>query len=186
MIQGGQLASLRQYHRPVLIRSETADDLVAIGQVNCAAFGGNEEARLVDLLRNGRLLIASLVAVDEAGEVVGHIAFSPVTITAANHERQVASLAPMSVVPELQRRGIGSMLVDRGLQVCRQAGYRAVIVVGHPDYYPRFGFSHALVEGLRNSFAAGTAFMGLELARGSLSDVDGGRVIYPDMFGQLS
>ena len=118
--------------------------------------------------------------------MVGHIAFSPVTLTTADHERQVASLAPMAVLPDRQRRGIGWMPVDRGLQACRLAGYRAVIVVGHPDYYPRFGFSHTLVEGLENPFTAGTAFMGLELARGSLSDVEGGRVVYPDVFKKLS
>jgi putative acetyltransferase len=130
----GLLEGPPRYYPQVLIRAETADDHAAIGQVTCAAFGGDEEARLVDLLRKARLLIASLVAVDEAGPVVGHVAFSPVTIVTANHERQVAALAPMAVVPELQRRGIGSMLVERGLQACRLAGYRAVIVVGHPDY----------------------------------------------------
>jgi len=170
----------------VLIRAETIDDVAAITRVTCAAFGGHEEARLVELLRNGRLLIASLVAVDDAGHVLGHIAFSPVTIATADHERQVASLAPMAVAPEFQRQGIGSMLVAAGLQACRAAGYRAVIVVGHPTYYPRFGFSYMLVEGLANPFGGGTAFMGMELARGSLSGIDGGRVIYPDVFNQLS
>ena len=78
------------------------------------------------------------------------------------------------------------MLIDRGLQACRHAGYRAVIVVGHPGYYPRFGFSHTLVEGLKNPFAAGAAFMGLELARGALSDIEGGRIAYPEVFNQLT
>ena len=170
----------------MLIRAEVPDDYAAITRVNCAAFGGDEEARLVELLRKNRLLIASLVAVGESGEVVGHIAFSPATILTGGNERQVAALAPMAVVPALQRRGIGSMLVDRGVQACRHAGYRALIVVGHPDYYPRFGFSHTLVEGLENPFGAGTAFMGLELARGSLTDITGGRVVYPEVFTQLS
>jgi putative acetyltransferase len=169
----------------VLIRPETSDDQAAITRVNNAAFGGDNEARLVDRLREARLLVASLVAVDESGQAIGHIAFSPVTILAGGDERQVASLAPMAVVPSHQRQGIGSMLVDRGLQACRHAGYRAVIVVGHPDYYPRFGFSHALVEGLENPFGAGTAFMGLELARGSLSSLGGGRVVYPEVLKQV-
>jgi putative acetyltransferase len=77
------------------------------------------------------------------------------------------------------------MLVERGLQACRHGGFRAVIVVGHPSYYPRFGFAHSLVEGLANPFATGAEFMGLELARGALSDVEGGRVVYPGVFDQL-
>ena len=169
----------------MLIRPETRDDHAAIADVNAAAFGGDQEARLVDLLRKARLLIASLVAVDDSGQVVGHIAFSPATIVTGSNERQVASLAPMSVVPAHQRQGIGSMLVDCGLQACREVGYRAVLVVGHSGYYPRFGFSHALVERLENPFTAGMAFMGLELARGALSDVEGGRVVYPVVFNQL-
>ena len=170
----------------MLIRAETTDDHASVATVNIAAFGGEEEARLVDLLRKERLLIASLVAVDDAEQVIGHIALSPATLLVGSNERQVASLAPMAVVPSRQRQGIGSMLVDRGLHACRNAGYRAVIVVGHPNYYPRFGFSHALVEKLANPFATGTAFMGLELARGALSDVEGGRVVYPEVFSQLS
>ena len=77
------------------------------------------------------------------------------------------------------------MLVERGLEACKQAGYRAAIVVGHPNYYPRFGFSHALVANLENPFANGDAFMGIALARGSLSGLDDGRIVYPEVFNQL-
>ena len=170
----------------MIIRAEALDDYDAIAEVNRAAFGGDAEARLVAWLRADRQVIASLVAVDESGQIVGHILFSPATILAGTDERQVASLAPMAVVPAHQRRGIGSMLVERGLQACKLAGYRAVIVVGHPDYYPRFGFSAALVARLENPFAAGDAFMGLELARGSLTDLNDGRIVYPAAFTYLS
>jgi putative acetyltransferase len=98
---------------------------------------------------------------------------------------QVASLAPMSVLPSHQRRGMGSMLVERGIQACRQAQCRAVIVVGHINYYPRFGFSHALVSRLANPFATDEAFMGMELLRGALSDMDG-TVVYPPAFEVFS
>ena len=170
----------------MLVRPEDPDDYAAIAAVNRAAFGGNEEATLVELLRKDGLIIASAVAINDSGEVVGHILFSPATILAGNNELKVASLAPMAVVPGFQCRGVGSMLVQHGLEACRQAGYRAVIVVGHPSYYPRFGFSHGLVAGLANPFTATEAFMGLELARGSLSDLGEGRVVYPDAFNQLS
>lgn len=173
------------YDCRVIIRAETADDLAAIGAVNRAAFGGEEEARLVELLRNEGAMIASFVAVDPSGEMVGHILFSPATIVTPMNEMQVASLAPMAVVPSRQRQGVGSMLVKHGLQACKQAGYRAVIVVGHLNYYPRFGFSHAVVHRLENPFATDDAFMGLELAPGSLSNLEG-RIVYPKAFDQLS
>jgi putative acetyltransferase len=92
----------------------------------------------------------------------------------------------MAVTPAQQRRGIGSMLVERGLQECKRAGYRAAIVVGHPTYYPRFGFSPKLVANLENPFAKDDAFMGMELSRGSLSDLGAGRVVYPAAFDDLS
>lgn len=170
----------------MIIRAEALDDHAAIAEVNQAAFGGDAEARLVASLRADRQVIASLVAVDESGQVVGHVLFSPATIRTGTDERQVASLAPMAVLPSHQRQGIGSMLVERGLQACKLAGYRAVIVVGHPDYYPRFGFSATLVARLENPFTAGDAFMAMELARGSLSDLQDGRIVYPEAFNHLS
>ncbi len=96
----------------MLIRPETPDDYAAIREVNLAAFGSLLEAALVERLRDDGLVIASLVAVDDAGQVVGHILFSPVMIMATEGDQmQAASLAPMSVLPSRQRRGIGSMLV---------------------------------------------------------------------------
>jgi putative acetyltransferase len=169
----------------VRIRPETSDDYAFIDQVNREAFGGDEEARLVILLREQGSVITSLVAVDESDHVVGHIMFSPATIVTTSHEMRVASLAPMAVTPAKQRRGIGSMLVARGLQECKRAGYRAAIVVGHPSYYPRFGFSPHIVSTLENPFAKGDMFMGVELSRGALSDLGAGRVVYPDVFDQL-
>jgi putative acetyltransferase len=169
----------------MLIRGESPEDVVTIDRVNREAFGGDVEARLVKALRHERAVIASLVAIDEIGQVVGHILFSPVTIISASHEMRVASLAPMAVIPARQRTGIGSMLVRRGLQECKRAGYRAAIVVGHPSYYPRFGFSSALVANLNNPFAKGDAFMGIELAQGSLSGVDEGEIVYPEAYNQL-
>jgi putative acetyltransferase len=170
----------------VLIRPENTDDCAAIDDVNQKAFGGGQESRLVRMLRERSTVIASLVAVDETGHIVGHILFSPATIVVGSHEMQVASLAPMSVTPALQRRGIGSMLVERGLQECKRAGYRAAIVVGHPTYYLRFGFSPTLVANLENPFANSDAFMGIELSRGSLSDLGIGRVVYPEVFDQMA
>ena len=166
----------------MLIRPETPEDHAAIAEVNRAAFRGPLEAMLVERLRSDGLLIVSLVAVDQAGKIVGHILFSIATMVTTEGDRiPVASLAPMAVLPSDQRRGIGGRLVERGLEACRQARHRAVIVVGHPNYYPRFGFSHSVVSRLTNPFATDDAFMGLELVSGSLSGLEG-RVVYPDAF----
>jgi putative acetyltransferase len=172
-------------HRGVHIRAETAEDYAGITQVNRSAFGGDDEARLVDLLRQGIDVIASLVAVAPSGEVVGHIMFTRAAIVAPDAGVQVASLAPMAVAPSWQRQGVGSKLVEQGLGVCREAGYEAVIVVGHPSYYPRFGFTHAVVRHLTNLFAASEAFMGLEFVPGALVQLDTGQVVYPEAFNQL-
>jgi len=168
-----------------LIRPETAQDYTSIVGVNRAAFDGEVEAVLVERLRGDGLVIASLVAVDDNQQVVGHILFSPVTVITASHKIQVASLAPMAVLPSHQRRGIGSMLVEHGIEACRRSQYSAIVVVGHPKYYPRFGFSHALVARLQNPFAVNDAFMGLELVRGVLSGIEG-RIVYSSAFAALS
>jgi putative acetyltransferase len=111
--------------------------------------------------------------------------FTRAALVAPDAVIHVASLAPMAVAPSWQRQGVGSKLVERGLEVCREAGYEAVIVVGHPSYYPRFGFTHAVVRHLTNLFAASEAFMGLEFVPGALVQLDTGQVVYPEAFNQL-
>ena len=167
----------------VRVRLETANDLVAIREVNTQAFGGPTEAVLVDALRRDGLVIASLVAEDN-GVVVGHILFSRLFIHGDTSKTLAVALAPMAVVPGRQRCGIGSMLIRGGLETCRRLGERIVLVVGHPSYYPRFGFSHALTSNLRSPYD-GEAFMALELRRGALEGVIGD-VRYPPAFAEVS
>jgi putative acetyltransferase len=164
----------------VIVREERASDVEAIRNINRLAFGGDEEADLVDALRAGGHVIASLVATD-GDAVVGHILFSPLAITTETGAIAAAALAPVAVLPEQQRRGIGSALIRRGLELCTDRGCVAVVVVGHPDYYPRFGFSAELARPLRAPFS-GPAFMALELVPGSLSGVEG-TVRYAPPFG---
>lgn len=133
----------------MIIRSETASDIARIHDVNERAFGQPGEAKLVDALRERATPFLSFVAEDD-GAVVGHICFSPVTI--AGVERLILGLAPMAVAPERQNQGIGSQLVRNGLDECRRAGAAAVVVLGHPEYYPRFGFRPASTAGLRSEY----------------------------------
>jgi putative acetyltransferase len=125
----------------VIIRPETPGDIPAIHDVYLHAFGQPAEALLVDALRRDGDFIAalSLVAVDK-GKVVGHILFPPISIASDERSVPALALAPMAVLPESQHRGIGSLLVEEGLAACRRLLHRNVVVVGHPAYYPRFGF----------------------------------------------
>ncbi len=164
----------------VSIRAEKTPDHQAIRQVNEAAFGTTEEADLVESLRRDGTALISLVA-ESGGRPVGHILFSRMWIDTATGAIAAVALAPMAVSPEYQRQGIGKKLVGRGLVELRARGEQIVIVVGHPEYYPRFGFSSLLTRPLESPFAS-EAFMALELCDGALDGVRG-RVRYPPAFG---
>jgi putative acetyltransferase len=163
------------------IRHETAADHEAVGQVNRLAFGQEDEAGIVDALREGGYARLSLVA-EVDGRVVGHILFSDLPILTDGGTVPALSLAPMAVLPEFQKRGIGSALVEKGLEVCRGAGHRIVVVLGHTHFYPRFGFSAKLAAPLSSPFGGREAWMALELAPGALGGVTGW-VQYPLPFG---
>jgi len=164
----------------VVIRSETTDDHEAIRHVNRLAFGQDAEASLVDALRDGGYVRASLVA-EQDGQVIGHILFSDLPIVTQAGTVPGLALAPMAVLPECQNQDIGSALVRRGLQVCTEEGHRIVVVLGHPNFYPRFGFSSKLASALTSPFSGGNSWMALELVAGALAGVEG-RVEYPPPF----
>jgi putative acetyltransferase len=165
---------------PCLIRPETAAEYEAIRRVNRLAFGQDDEARLVNAHRDGGYVRASLVA-EQGGQVVGHILFSDLPIVTEAGTVPALALAPMAVLPAFQRRGIGSALVRRGLDLCRAQGHRIVNVVGHPHFYPRFGFSSKLASVLASPFGGGNYFMAVELVPGALDGVTG-RVQHPPPF----
>ena len=157
------------------IRAERSADYAAIEHVNRLAFGQDDEARLVSKLRaiDGFDPALSLVAVRD-GRIVGHILFSPIHIETDQGDVPALALAPMGVLPECQRQGIGCDLVREGLEACRRAGHRIVIVVGHAEYYPRFGFTPAGRHGLRPPFTVpDEAFMAMALVPGALEGVSG-------------
>ena len=162
------------------IRTEELRDRRAVRALHESAFGGSVEADLVEALHRAAAALVALVA-ELDREVVGHILFSPVALEPAT-ARHLAGLGPMAVAPHVQRRGIGSLLVREGLKRCAAASVDAVVVLGHAEYYPRFGFRPAHQLGLRCDFdAPPEVFMALELEPGSLSDVSG-LVRYHDAF----
>ena len=155
------------------IRREAPEDIAAIRHVNEQAFGGATEADLVDQLRSHGVLTLSLVAVQD-GEIIGHIAFSPVAVESGHSRFEAITLAPIAVLPAYQRQGVGSQLTRAGLEECRQLGHEIVFVLGHPEYYPRFGFAPGKPRGIGCEFEApDEAWMVLELRAGALAGRDG-------------
>jgi putative acetyltransferase len=155
------------------VRPETPEDIDSICYVNEQAFGQEEEAEIVDKLRNRVALTVSLVAVQE-NEIVGHIAFSPAVIESESLSFEAVALAPMAVLPAYQKQGIGGQLVRAGLEECRSLGFEVVVVLGHPTYYPRFSFVPAKPKGITCEFEVPEeAFMVLELREGALAGRSG-------------
>ena len=162
------------------IREEREDDRALVRSINEAAFGRADEADLIERLRSENVVLASLVAVFDS-ELVGHILFSRMWIQGAHDLVSAVTLAPMAVLPKRQRLGIGGEMIRCGLDLLRERAEGIVLVLGHPDYYPRFGFSCEKACLLESPFPA-EAFMALELRRGALERVNG-RVKYPAAFG---
>ncbi|MEG3918901.1 N-acetyltransferase [Microcoleus sp. T3_A4] len=155
------------------IRTEKPEDVEAVGNINIAAFGRKNEANLVDKLR----VIAStfsFVAV-QSDRIVGHIFFSPVVVEGkCSRNLSILGLAPVAVLPNYQRQGIGTLLIQHGLKECGRSGFQAVVVLGHPDFYPRFGFIPASRKSLKCEYdVPDEAFMVLELESGALQDCSG-------------
>jgi putative acetyltransferase len=154
------------------IRPEAEADRAAIHAVNQAAFGTSVEADLVDVLRNKASQLVSLVAdVDDA--IVGHVLFSKVWLSERD-DLNIMGLGPMAVAPDYQRKGVGSALVRAGLESCRLFGCQAVVVLGHAEYYPRFGFVPASRHAIRSEYdVPDDVFMVTELEVGALRHASG-------------
>ena len=164
-----------------LIRQERAQDIPGIRYVNEQAFDRTDEADIVDSLRQRGAMFLSLVAV-QGEQVVGHVLFSPVTIKSEKSSFEAIALGPMAVLPSHQRLGIGSQLVRAGLEECKKVGQSVAIVLGHPEFYPRFGFKPSRPFGIRwEQDVPAEVFMVAELNEGALNG-RGGVVFYQPEF----
>jgi putative acetyltransferase len=150
----------------VLIRREVPGDLSGVLAVNRAAFGGDAEAELVACLHADGDTLRGLVAV-EGNRIVGHVLFSRLMIETERDAIAVAALAPLAVVPERQRLGIGTALVSRGLDACREMGLAGAVVLGDPAFYGRFGFRAEHAASFRTPWS-GPHLMAIELIPGGL------------------
>ena len=165
-----------------MIRPETANDLDAIREIHVAAFPTAAESELVDALREAGNLDVSLIAIDDgSSEVVGHIAFSPVTIE-GGEALAGTGLAPVAVLPEFQGKGVGQQLIEAGLLTCEESGADFVVVLGDPNYYSRFGFQPATNFEVGNEYGVGDEFMVIEFTGGCLT---GGTAKYCQQFEEL-
>ena len=127
----------------IIIRQEMASDHEKVYEINRLAFNQEDESKLIERIRESNNHVPELSLVAEIDDnIIGHILFSKITIIGDSTYESLA-LAPIAVTPECQRKGIGSKLVAKGLEKAKEKGFNSVIVLGHKDYYPKFGFQRA-------------------------------------------
>ena len=169
---------------PMKIRKEVPLDTKVIRNINVKAFETEAEANLVDVLRDSGCAFVSLVAeIDQ--EVVGHILFTPVELSGTKNTLKLMGLAPMAVLPQYQNQGIGTQLVKAGIEYCQSGKYDAIVVLGHPNYYPKFGFVPSVNYGIKSEYEVpDEAFMLLELVPNSLKN-HRGTIKYHELFNSV-
>ncbi|SDW54264.1 GNAT family N-acetyltransferase [Paenibacillus sp. CF384] len=168
------------------IRTETTADHEVVRQVNVEAFDKREyEAKLVEGIRQSDSFIDSLSLVAESAQgIIGHALFSKASIVVGDTNHEVIVLAPIAVLPAFQKQGVGKKLIEEGLTRSRQLGFPGVLLIGHPEYYPRFGFRPASTFGLvlKQIEVPDDVFMAVELTDGALHALQGGELRYPAAF----
>ena len=164
---------------PAIVREEEAGDVEAITNVHRAAFETNAEANLVAELRDEGLFVASHVAI-EGDRIVGHALYSRMYVDTDDGPVAAVALGPIAVVPDRQRAGLGGAVIRAGLEATRARGERLILVLGHPAYYPRFGFDPTVAERIAAAWS-GLPWMGMDLH----GDPIRGRARYPEPWSRL-
>lgn len=169
------------------IRTESERDYPQIKNIHDNAFGQENEGNLIEKLRKNKNYVNAISLVAETNDkLVGHILFFPIQIINNERSHESLALAPMAVLPAYQNKGIGSELVESGLELARNKGYKSVIVLGHRDYYPKFGFEMAKNWNIKGPFdVPNENFMAIELVENGLNYVSG-TVKYPDEFNEVA
>ncbi len=167
----------------MLIRSEAPADIMPIDNLLKTVFDTEAEAELVMRLRENGKRTLSLVACNDEGELVGHLFFSPVMLDGEDHNWQ--GLAPMAIKPEYQRQGIGLAMLEEAKQTLAELGYPVIVVLGHPEYYPKVGFAPAAPQGIQCPWPVPEeAFMVLEVVPGAIGEKSG-MISYSEEFNAL-
>ena len=176
----------------IKIRKENSFDHKLVVELTEKAFekleiSDHNEGKLVEKLRKASTFIPELSLVAELnGEVVGHILFTPIIVNNGHQKFESLVLAPVSVLPEFQNKEIGGQLIRAGHQKAKELGFQSVILIGHPEYYPRFGYKTASGWGLKVAMElpSDDVFMAVELTENALSGVSG-MVVFPPEFGEI-
>ncbi|WP_127529592.1 GNAT family N-acetyltransferase [Paenibacillus kobensis] len=167
------------------IRTELQQDYELVLQLNYEAFGNrDDEAELVNRIRRSDRFVPELsIVAEQNGEIVGHLLLSKADVVNENTKHEVIVLAPIAVSPRLQKQGIGRLLIEEGMKRCQVLQVPLVLLIGHPSYYPKFGFRPARPFGLelKQFPASDDVFMVLELRDGALNDIQG-ELVYPAVF----
>lgn len=177
-------------NQDIYIRKETQEDYREVIELTARAFknmpyADGDEDKLVERLRKAPNFINELSLVAESdGKILGHILFTPATIENEQKQFQTLVLGPVSVLPEFQKQGIGGELIKAGHKKAIDCGFDSVILIGHPEYYPRFGYKPASGWGIKTHYQlpSDDVFMAVELKENALKNVSG-MVIFPPEFG---
>jgi putative acetyltransferase len=168
----------------MIIRTETVSDFEEVYELNKLVFGRDDESKLIERIRLSKQFIPELsIVIEEQNGIIGHVLLSKAEVVENDVSYEVIVLAPIAINPKHQRKGLGSKLIQEAFSKCKELGYGLIFLIGHPTYYPRFGFKPARKYHfeLKQFIVRDEVFMVCELFEGELNKVKG-ELIYPESF----